>query len=449
MDRSPDAVAPDARQAGQGRTVAPAPPAHAGIAGVHSRRRRPRRVRRWLLVAAGAVVLAGAVYAVTRGKAHSYVLATARRGTVTQTIGVSGTLQPTRSWDLYFATAGTIAQLDVTAGQHVYAGQVLAALNTRPLQTQVDSAQAGVGAAQAKLDAAQAKLDADQAKQGAGHAVPAADYTAASAQTSADQDALTATEDQLTEARANLAAATLRAPAAATVAQINVAVGQNIGNAGGGGGSGAGGADAGGSSRASASAGTTTSGSSSAAIILEDSGSLAAVGQVSGTQIAQVHLHQVALVTPVGQTGAIHGQVKAITRTPSSTNAVVTYPVEITWKGHPHGLLDGMSAQISIVVAKVSGLTVPSSAVHTDGTRNWVLEVYGASTRNGRARGGQATQQSVDVGPTAGGLTEVRSGLRAGEQVVLADSSAPLPSASSSSKSGAGKGGEVRKLFGG
>jgi macrolide-specific efflux system membrane fusion protein len=449
VDRSPDTVAPDARHASQGRTVTPAPPGHAGIAGVHSRQRRPRRVRRWLLVAAGVVVLAGAVYVVTRGKAHSYVLATARRGTVTQTIGVSGTVQPTRSWDLYFATAGTIAQLDVTAGQHVSAGQVLAALNTRPLQTQVDSAQAGVGAAQASLDAAQAKLDTDLAKQAAGHAVPAADYTAASAQTSADQDALTVAEDQLTEAQANVAAATLRAPATATVAQVNVAVGQTIGSAGGGGGAGAGGADAGGSSQASASGATTTPGASSAAIILEDSGSLAAVGQVSDTQIAQVHLHQQALVTPVGQAAAIHGRVKAITRTPSSTNGVVTYPVEITWTGHPHGLLDGMSAQISIVVAKVSGLTVPSSAVHTDGTRSWVLVVTGGSTRNGRVRGGPATQQPIDVGPTGGGLTEVRSGLRAGEQVVLADSSAPLPSASSSSQGKTGKGGEVRKLFGG
>ena len=56
-----------------------------------------------------------------------------------------------------------------------------------------------------------------------------------------------------------------------------------------------------------------------------------AVGQVSDTQIAQVHVHQPALVTPAGQTSAIHGQVKTIAPTASSSGGVVTYPVEITW----------------------------------------------------------------------------------------------------------------------
>jgi multidrug efflux pump subunit AcrA (membrane-fusion protein) len=448
MERSSDTVAPDAFGTGDDRAVAGASSDRAGIAGTNSRARRPRRARRWLVVVVGIVVVAGVAYAVTGGKAHSYVLATARDGTVTQTIGVSGVLQPTRSWDLYFATGGTIAQLDVAAGQHVHAGQVLAVLDTRPLQTQVASAQAGVAAAQAKLDADQAS--------------PAADYATASAQTAADEDALTAAEDQLTTAQANLADATLRTPAAATVAQVNVTVGQSIGGAGGGGGggSGAGGAGSGGSSQASvsaspqastsaAAAATPTAGASGAAITLEDPRSFEAVGQVSDTQIAQVHLHQQALVTAAGGTGAIHGSIRAITPTPSSSGGVLTYPVEITWRGHPRGLYDGMSAQISILVAKVSGLTVPSSAVHTDGARSWVLVMQGATTRNGRARGGQATRQPIDVGPSGGGLTQVRSGLKAGEQVVLADNNAPLPSASSSSQGKTGKGSTVRKLFGG
>ena len=389
------------------------------------------------MVIAGIVVLAGVAYAVTRGKAHSYVLGTARAGTVTQTVGVSGVLQPTRSWDLYFATAGTIAQLDVTAGQHVHAGQVLAVLDTRSLQAQVASAQAGVAAAQAKVDADQAS--------------PAADYVAASAQLSADEDALTAADEQLTAERASLAAATLRAPAAATVAEVNVAVGENVGSSGGGG-SGAGAANAGGSAQTSGSASaaaTSTSGASSAAITLENSRSFQAVVQVSDTQIAQVRLHQQALVTPVGQTGAIHGQVKAITPTANSSSGVITYPVEITWGRHPQGLFDGMSAQISIVTTKVSGITVPSTAVHTSAASNWVLVLHGATTRHGRARGGQATRQPIDVGPSGGGMTLVRSGLKAGEQIVLADNSTPLPSASSSSQGKAGKGSEVRKLFGG
>jgi membrane fusion protein, macrolide-specific efflux system len=435
VKRSPNTIATDGLRTGMDARAGVSSD-RAPVASTPSRARRPRRLRRWLVAAAGIVVLAGVAYALTRGKTHSYVLGSATNGTVTQTVSVSGALAPTRFWDLYFPTAGTIAQLDVSAGQQVQAGQVLAVLNTRPLQTQVSSAQAGVAAAQAKVDADQAH--------------PAADYAVASAQTSADEDALTAAEDQLATAKANLAGATLRAPAAATVAQVNLAVGQNLGGDGGGGGaSEAGGAGAGGSGQASASASaaaTPTSGASSPAITLEDPRSFEAVGQVSDTQIAQLHVHQQVLVTPAGHTGAIHGQVRAITPTPTNSGGVITYPIEITWPGHPPGLYDGMSAEISIVVAQMSGLTVPSSAVHTDGTHSWVIVLHGARTRNGRARGGQATRQPIVLGPSGGGLTEVRSGLQAGEQVVLADNSTALPSASSSSQ---GKGGEVKKLFGG
>jgi macrolide-specific efflux system membrane fusion protein len=436
-------------------------------------RRRPLHARRWPMVAVLLVVGAVGAFIATRGSAHSYVVGSARRGTVSETVAVSGALQPTRSWNLYFSTSGTVATVFVSAGQHVNQGQVLATLNTDPLRAQVSSAQAAITASeaklsadQAKLSAGQAKLDADQAKQDAHPAntpeQSAADsalitsdqnaLTADQGALTADEDAHTAAEQQLATAQANLAAATLRAPAATTVAQVNVAAGQNIGGGGGGGGGGAaqaGSASASASNQASTSGSTTsaTTGGSNAAIILEN-GSLQALGQVSDSQIAQVHRGQQALVTPAGQTTAINGRVEAITPLPTSSGGVITYPVEIGWGGHRKDVFDGMSAQISIVVAKTSGLTVPSSAVHTSGTQSWVTVVHGAGSGNGRARGGQATRQVIDVGPSGGGLTIVRSGLQAGDQVVLADNSAPLPSSSSSLQKGSGKGSQVRKLLG-
>ena len=250
-------------------------------------------------------------------------------------------------------------------------------------------------------------------------------------------------ERQLTTAQTNLAAATVRAPAPATVAQVNIAEGQSIGGGGGTGSGSSGGANQASTSGSTASA---SSGGSSAALTLANR-SLQAIGEVSDSQISQVHVGQHALVTPAGQTTAIHGRVEVITPTATSSGGVITYPVEIGWSGHSQGVLDGMSAQISIVVAKTSGLTVPSSAVHTSGTRSWVLVVRGARIRNGRTHGGQATRQAIDVGPSGAGLTIVRSGLHAGEQVVLADNSTPLPASSGSSPKGSSKS-QVRKLLG-
>lgn len=428
--------------------------------------RRRRDARRWPLVVILLIAVAVGVFLATRSKAHTYVLGDARRGTVRETVAVSGALQPTRSWNLYFSTSGAVATVEVSAGRHVDRGQVLARLKTAPLQAQVSSARAAATAAEAKqsadqaqLSAAEAKLDGDEAKQDARPARTSAQSTADSALITADQNgvtagqtaligdqaARTAAEQQLTAAQANLTAATLRAPAAATVAQVNVAAGQNIGG-GGGGSTQAGSAGAGGASGAGSAVGATTNGSN-AAITLEG-GSLRAVGQVSDSQIAQVHVGQRALVTPAGQTSAISGRVESIAPTPTSTGGVTTYPVDIGWGGRRKRLFAGMSAQISILLAKTSGITVPSSAVHTSGTRTWVMVVRGARVRNGRARGGEVTRQPIDVGPSGGGLTIVRAGLRAGEPVILADNSAPLLSSSGGRQAGSGPRRQVRKLLG-
>lgn len=429
-------------------------------------RRGRRHARRWPIAAILLVIAAVALFIATRGKAHSYVLGTARDGTVSQAVAVSGALAPTRSWSLYFPVSGTVAAVNVSTGEHVHRGQVLAALNTGPLQTQVSTAQAAVTADEAKLSADdaklsadQAKLDGDQAKQDAAPTKTGAQSTADVALITADQNAITAdqgavtadqaartaAEQQLTTAQANVAAATLRSPASAIVAEVNITAGQNIGSGGGGQtGSGSGGSNQ--ASAAASSAGATTDASNAAITVVN--GSLQALGQVPDSQIAQVRVGQRALVTPAGQTTAINGRVEAITPTPTSSGGVVTYPVQIGWSGHPKGVFDGMSAQIAIIVAKASGVTVPSSAVHTSGTQSWVLVARGARVHNGKARGGQATRRTIDVGPSGGGLTIVRSGLQAGEQVVLADNSTPLPSSSSSSQKGSGKNSQVRKLLG-
>lgn len=411
------------------------------------------------------VVLAVTVFIATRGRGPSYVLGSARDGTVSETVAVSGALAPKRSWNLYFRSSGTVASVLVSVGEHVRRGEVLARLDSAALQAQVSSAQAAVTSAEAKLSADraklsadQAKLDGDQAKQDTRTAKTSAQSTADTALITADQSAITADQSamtadqgaqtaaarQLSTAKASLAAGTLRAPAGATVAQVSISAGQNIGGGGGGGGqSGSGGSNQ--TSPAAVSAGATTGGSNP--VITLTGRSLQAIGQVPDSQITQVRVGQRALVTPAGQSGPVDGRVQALTPTPTSSGGVVTYAVEVGLGAHHTRVLDGMSAQISIIVAKASGVTVPSSAVHTSGTRSWVTVLRGARVRNGRAHGGHAMRQTIEVGASGGGLTIVRSGLRAGEQVVLADSNTPLPSSSSNSK-GAGKGSQVRKLLG-
>ena len=78
-----------------------------------------------------------------------------------------------------------------------------------------------------------------------------------------------------------------------------------------------------------------------------------------------------------------------------------------------------MGASVAIEVGTARNvLTIPISALHTTGTRHTV-DLY---------RDGGVTTQPVVIGVVGAERVQIKSGLAAGDRVVLADVSAPLPS---------------------
>src|SRR5579871_2340645 len=102
--------------------------------------------------------------------------ATVTRGNIQATVSSTGTVDPLTASRLTFRSAGHIAEVDVSVGDHVSAGQVLAKLDTTDFQAALAQAQSNLSAAQAKLQQelagarpedvqnAQAALDAAMAK---------------------------------------------------------------------------------------------------------------------------------------------------------------------------------------------------------------------------------------------------------------------------------------------
>ena len=76
------------------------------------------------------------------------------RGAVTQTVAVSGSVSSAGTVKLNPATNGKVAQLYVTVGQQVTAGQPLAKLDTTDLQAALTTAQNNVDAAQTNYNKA-------------------------------------------------------------------------------------------------------------------------------------------------------------------------------------------------------------------------------------------------------------------------------------------------------
>jgi multidrug efflux pump subunit AcrA (membrane-fusion protein) len=103
---------------------------------------------------------------------------------------------------------------------------------------------------------------------------------------------------------------------------------------------------------------------------------------------------------------------------PDSTGSAVTYPVTISLTGSISGLHSGVLAGVTITTARGHGVTVPTSALHYNGTTATVLVDAGGTVRSAR----------VTVGTKGAVLTQVTAGLHPGQQVVLANLNAPLPS---------------------
>jgi HlyD family secretion protein len=92
-------------------------------------------------------------------------LYTVGRRTVTASITGSGNLVPQAEANVSFKVSGTLTEIDVTVGQHVTAGQRLAAIDSGPQQAALAQAQANLATAEANLQAVETPLTADQVTQ--------------------------------------------------------------------------------------------------------------------------------------------------------------------------------------------------------------------------------------------------------------------------------------------
>jgi len=237
-----------------------------------------------------------------------------------------------------------------------------------------------------------------------------------------DSDQIKSAEAQVTSLEDEVAQTRLVAPVSGVVAEVNLNVDQP--------------ASSGSSSASSAS----SSGSVTGDVVLEVPKTFEVVSDVSDTEIGQVKPGQKALVTVAGQTTPLPATITTITPMATSSSGVEVYPVDALITTDPPNLYAGSSATVEIVTKDVSHvLTVPTGAVHTIGTRH-IVDVL---------RNGKEVPVSVQIGAQGTTATQIVSGITAGEQVVLAKTTAALPGASTNARRPFGGGGFGPGGFGG
>lgn len=379
------------------------------------------RPRTWIITAAVVVVVAGAAVwwfgfaqkTDANAATVSSTTLTVSTRTLQESVSGTGTLSPTVDQEVNFVPSGTVTAVDVTAGQTVKAGAVLATVSSA-------QADADLATAQATLASDQAKLSSDES---------ASDGSSADvAQISADQAAVTVAQASVTSAQAEVSGTTLKAPVAGMVTAVNVAVGDTVtGTAGsssssskgsssssGSSSSGSGGSGSSGSSGLGSGSGT---GSSSSSSTSSSSGAFEITGTSSWTTQISVAAAQVKnikkgdqVTLSTSENPSFFGTVSSIGLLPSTTSGAATYPVDVQVTGSPADLYDGVSVTADVIYKQISdAVAVPSLAVTQNNGTSTVTKLVN----------GKQVKQTITTGIQEGQYIQVTSGLKSGDQVVI------------------------------
>jgi macrolide-specific efflux system membrane fusion protein len=323
------------------------------------------------------------------------------RGTVVASVSASGTVASARSRDLSFATSGTVDKINVQVGDKVKKGQMLATVDDANARDDLEAARAALNAA-----------EAGDTSTASGYS----SYMQAKASYNSAQRALDGTE--------------LIAPFSGTIVAVNGTVGgsssgsggsSGSSGSGGSGGSGSGGSAGGGvggsagggsgGSGSSGSAGASSSGSGSGFMTIADTSNLVVTGKFTEADVAKLKKGQQATVTfdAVRNTQA-SGKVTEIDQTATTSNNVVQYGVTVSLTDPPAGLRIGATASVGVTTAQAQDvLYVPTAAVRTAGGRSTVTVL----------EGGKQVLRVVQTGVQGDQGTEITSGLKEGDQVLL------------------------------
>lgn len=288
-------------------------------------------------------------------------------GTYTTTVEAKGQLKPISASVVSPSVDGTVASINVQAGQSVNEGDVLMTIKNDELDRSVAEAQRAVDAAQEELTNAQKAAAAAQA-------IPSQDTdsttaTAGStANASTDASAVSAAQRNLASAQANLeqanakaAGRTVTAPSSGSIVELNAKVGATV----------TGGMVMG--------EGDTSGGKQ--CMQIADLSKMKVTVQVGEKDIAKIAVGQSANVTYQAFPDIVsQGTVTAIASVANSdsnySGGSVTFNVDILIEAPDSRLKPGMTAQVSIVTEQLDDVVmVPTMALMTEDGDNYYVNV--------------------------------------------------------------------------
>lgn len=344
--------------------------AYAKLKAKRAERRRKKLVRRGIAagIVGGIVLIAIIVSVVLNSQPQSAgepVTDMVMEGTFTTTVEAKGQLKPISASVVSPSVDGTVASINVQAGQSVNEGDVLMTIKNDELDRNVSEAQRAVAAAQEDLANAQKAVAAAQAAPATDTDASGATGASGTADTSAISSAqrnLASAQATLDQANAKAAERTVTAPSSGSIVELNAKVGATV----------TGGMVMG--------EGDTSGGKQ--CMQIADLSKMKVTVQLGEKDIAKIAVGQSANVTyPAFPDIVSQGTVTAIASVANSDAAngggsSVTFNVDILIEAPDSRLKPGMTAEVSVVTKQLDDVVmVPTMALMTEDGEHYYVNL--------------------------------------------------------------------------
>src|SRR5277367_912349 len=396
-------------------------------------KKRRKRIIIWssIAVAIVALVVTGVVIASAGGtKIDPSKLAKVERGDLAKSVVATGKIEPITKVEVKSKASGIVKKLYVDYGDRVKKGQVLAELDREEIQARVDQARAQVEASEASLngtraDLVRAKVDAEgpdvpllkrayeraqgMAKEGVVSASALDDaqknyemslnkQNVAKAQLQVLQAKIGQAQGQVSQDRANLKQleeqlgyTTIESPLYGIVLSRDVEIGDAVSS-------------------------ILVLGSTATLVMtLGDTSEVYVKGKVDESDIGKVYLGQPARIKVESfKDKTFTGKVTKISPMGVEKDNVTTFEVRVSIQNPGGELKAEMTANAEIILEEHKNvLQIPEGAILYDKDKKASVEVPDPKAKDGKDK------IAVNIGISNGAKTEVLSGLKEGQEVVL------------------------------
>ncbi|MGE5208640.1 MAG: efflux RND transporter periplasmic adaptor subunit [Alphaproteobacteria bacterium] len=372
-----------------------------------------KRFYPWLIGIVGLLLMAFVVRHFRNNGTADYQTATVTRGSITQAVTATGTLNPVVNVQVGSQVSGNISKLFVDFNSQVKAGQTVAQIDPMLFQAAVTQAEGDLASAQAALELA--RVNAKRTE----------DLFARKTSSQADLDQATASLHQaeanlkikqgaLDKAKADLEHCTITSPIDGVVISRNVDVGQTV------------------------------AASLQAPVIFQIANDLTKMQIDSNVAEADVGMVQVGqnvdFTVDAFPTQTFHGKVVQVRNAPITVQNVVTYDTVIGVNNQDLKLKPGMTANVSIIAARKDNVLqiknaalryrpVEASPAEMGLRSRPPADARGPSGRERRTSertvyrlsGNRPAPVQIKTGISDGIVTEVVDGLKEGDRVVTAE----------------------------